>query len=243
MPWNHMHPTSTRMTQVATCVPVRWDGSSRQFWTAMAMLPARRARNRATKRYFHKPRASWSGVRPIRNSQVSVNGLDIGGLPRMSCDPYCRGTCPWRREANGYRFDRRALGRDRADDGGVRVAARLKGRDTRLRLQGGNCGEEATGRLRIKQKRVERALGGLLQIADGAAQAHVLRLQRRENPRRDGFARALQERNRVEVKGRADSARLGHLSPPNARAGRSRSRRLPHERHAAAERLQPHGSR
>src|SRR5215210_2023090 len=120
----------------------------------------------------------------------------------MSGDPYCRGTCPWMREANGYGFDRRALGCDRADDRGVRVAARLKGRDTRLRLQGGNRSEEATGRLRVEQQRVERVLGGLLQIADGAAQAHVLRLQRRENPCPDGLARAHQQREGVEIEAR-----------------------------------------
>ena len=108
----------------------------------------------------------------------------------MSCDPYCRGTCPWTREANGYGFDRRALGRDRADDRGARVAARLKGRDTAFSLRRGNRGKETARGLRIEQHRVERARGCLLQIADGAAQAHVLRLQRGEDAGRQGFARA-----------------------------------------------------
>src|SRR5215217_5458615 len=222
MPWNHMQPISTRMTQVATCVPVHWDGSSRQFWTAMAMLAAIRTRNRTTKRYFHRPRASWSGVWPIRNSQVSVKGLDIGGLPlRMGCSLHCAGARDWTRRANVYGFDRRALGRGRADDRGVRVAARLKGRDARLRLQGGNRSEEATRRLRVEQQRIERVLGGLLQIADGAAQAHVLRLQRRENPCPDGVACAFQQRDGVEIEACVDSARFGHLDqvPEQAEAG------------------------
>src|SRR5262245_35642709 len=76
-----MPPTSTRTNHVARCDAVRCDGSSCQFLIAMKMLAPRRARNKATSRYFHGPRASWSPVLPMTKFQKSETGFDKESLP------------------------------------------------------------------------------------------------------------------------------------------------------------------
>jgi hypothetical protein len=44
---------------------------------AIAMLATMSAKNSATKRYFHEPRALWSSVFPITKFQKSLNGFGM----------------------------------------------------------------------------------------------------------------------------------------------------------------------
>src|ERR1700682_1076999 len=76
-----MPPTRTRTNHMPSCRLDRWEGSSRQFVTAMATLATIRAKNNATKTYFQDPRSLWSLVLPIRKSQKSVNGLAMAVSP------------------------------------------------------------------------------------------------------------------------------------------------------------------
>src|SRR5437899_10574739 len=80
---------STRTNHVPRCDPVRWEGSSCQFLMAITTLATMSAKNSATKRYFHEPRALRSSVFPITKSQKSENGfgMDAFGMGRLRrCD-------------------------------------------------------------------------------------------------------------------------------------------------------------
>ena len=69
----------------------------------------------------------------------------------------------------------------------------------------GDGGEQPARRLRVEQHRVERVRGRLLEIADRAAQPHVLRLQGRENPLGERLARALEQRHGGETEAYVDA--------------------------------------